>query len=96
MSPPLEVNPVASRNHLPDPPVLRAEHRESSLTRLLEQQTAKIPSDMFLAVALGAMVASLACELSDRQRASRFLGMWPGPLLVMGLYNKFVKVLGPR
>ena len=28
--------------------VMRAEHTEGSFTRLLEQQTAKIPSDFFL------------------------------------------------
>jgi hypothetical protein len=42
------------------------------------------------------MVASLTCELAGRRRASRFIGMWPGPLLVMGVYNKLVKLLGPR
>ena len=96
MSDDLEVNPRANRAALPEPPVLRPEHREGSLTRLLEQQTAKIPSDVFLAAALGAMVASLAFELSDRRKVSRFLGMWPGPLLVMGVYNKLVKLMGPR
>ena len=92
----LDVNPVANRSALPEAPVLRAEHRESSLTRLLEQQAAKIPSDFFLAAALGAMVTSLTCELTGRQKVSRFVGMWPGPLLVMGVYNKLVKLLGPR
>jgi hypothetical protein len=92
----LEVNPVADRTSLREPPVLRSEHGESSLTRLIEQQTAKIPSDFFLAAALGAMAASLTFELTGRQRVSRFVGMWPGPLLVMGVYNKLVKVLGPR
>ncbi len=92
----LEMNPRANRTAHPEPPVLRPEHREGSLTRLLEQQTAKIPSDFFLAVALSAMVASLAFELSDRRKVSRFFGMWPGPLLVMGVYNKLVKLMGPR
>jgi hypothetical protein len=92
----LEVNPVANRTAVSEAPVLRAEHRESSLTRLIEQQAAKIPSDFFLAAALGAMVASLSFELAGRRRSSRFIGMWPGPLLVMGVYNKLVKTLGPR
>ena len=92
----LEVNPAAHRPAMPEPPVLRPEHAESSLTRLLEQQAAKVPSDLFLAAALVSMVASLGCELTGRQRGSRFLGMWPGPLLVMGVYTKLVKLLGPR
>jgi hypothetical protein len=77
-------------------PVLRPEHREGSLTRLIEQQTAKIPSDLFLLVALSAMAISLVSELRGERRVARFVGMWPGPLLVMGVYNKLVKVLGPR
>jgi hypothetical protein len=92
----LDVNPAAGHTAAMESPVLRPEHAESSLTRLLEQQTAKIPSDVFLTAALVSMVASLACELTDRRRASRFIGMWPGPLLVMGVYNKLVKLLGPR
>jgi hypothetical protein len=42
------------------------------------------------------MCVSLGLELGRKTRASRFIGMWPGPLLVMGVYNKLVKVLGPR
>lgn len=91
----LEANPAA-RRPLSDPPVLRVEHNESSLTRLLEQQTAKISSDVFLAAAFAAMAAAVFFEVSGRRRAGRFVGMWPGPLLVMGVYNKLVKVLGTR
>jgi hypothetical protein len=91
----LEINPAAQHTAA-DPPVRRPEHAESSLTRLIEQQTAKIPSDVFLVAALVSMAAALACEVADRRRVSRFVGLWPGPLLVMGVYNKLVKLLGPR
>ena len=77
-------------------PVLRAEHAEGSITRFIEHDTAKIPSNLFLVLALGAMSVSFALEVARKRRASRFIGMWPGPLLVMGVYNKLVKVLGPR
>ena len=66
------------------------------LTRLIEQQSAKLPSHFFLFSAFGAMAASLAFELSGRSRASRFVGMWPPALLMMGMYNKLVKILGAR
>lgn len=92
----LEINPAAGHYVNREPPVVRPEHAEGSLTRLLEQQTAKIPSDVFLTAALICMAVSLTCELTNRRRASRFVGMWPGPLLVMGVYNKLVKLLGPR
>jgi len=77
-------------------PVLRAEHAEGDIARLLEQQTAKIPSHWFLASAFGSMALSLALELSGRHRESRFVGQWPAPLLIMGMYNKLVKTLGTR
>jgi hypothetical protein len=93
-----EVNPASGRSRLAyqRAPVLRAEHGEGSLTRMIEQQTAKIPSDFFLGVALAAMVTSLTFELVGNRRVSRFVGMWPGPLLIMGVYNKLVKILGSR
>ena len=77
-------------------PVRRNDHVESSLTRLLEQQAAKVPSDVFLFGGLGAMVASFGLELAGRPRASRFVGMWAPTLLIMGVYNKIVKLGGPR
>lgn len=93
-----DVNPASAQSQTSyrEAPVLRAEHSESSLTRLIEQQAARIPSDVFLALALGAMAASVALEFRRQDRASRFVGMWPGPLLVMGVYNKLVKLLVPR
>lgn len=91
-----DINPALQRPaNYREPRVVRPEHSENTLTRLLEQQTAKISSDVFLAVSLAAMATSLFFELRRNQRASRFLGMWVAPLLVMGVYNKLVKVLGP-
>jgi hypothetical protein len=51
---------------------------------------------VFLFVSVASMLASLVGELTGRRRFSRFVGMWPGPLLVMGVYTKLVKTLGPR
>jgi hypothetical protein len=72
----------------------RAEHKEGSLTRVIEQQTAKIPSHFFLSASLGAMALSAALELRDNARAARFVGSWVAPLLMMGIYNKLVKTFG--
>jgi hypothetical protein len=49
-----DVNPAAGRVGARESPVLRPEHAESSFTRLLEQQAAKIPSDLFLSAAIAA------------------------------------------
>jgi hypothetical protein len=93
-----DVNPAAreSEKAYEPAPVFRDEHGESWVTRVVEQQSAKVPSDWFLFLSIGAMAASLALELTGKRRESRFVGMWPGPLLVMGVYNKLVKTFGAR
>lgn len=93
-----QVNPASEASELvyQSAPVFRAEHGESRVTRLVEQQSAKISSVVFLAVSVAAMTVSLGLELAGRRRASRFIGMWPGPLLTMGVYNKLVKTFGAR
>jgi hypothetical protein len=93
MSP--DVNPAASLDDVA-PAVFRPEHVEGNVARLIEQQTAKIPSHWFLFAAFGAMAASLGLELMGRTRASRFVGQWPTALLATGIYNKLVKTLGVR
>lgn len=93
----LEVNPAAKASMSAAPaPLWRPEHAEGDVARLIEQQTAKVPSHWFLMAAFGAMTMSLGLELSGRRRASRFIGQWPAPLLIMGMYNKLVKTLGSR
>jgi hypothetical protein len=94
----VDVNPAAEKSlevYLPAP-VVREEHSEDWLTRLVEQQTAKIPSSWFLIAALGALGASLALELRGDERWSKFVGMWAPTLLITGVYNKLVKELAGR
>ena len=92
-----DVNPAAeaSLNGAPAP-VVRPEHAEGEIARLIEQQTAKVPSHWFLFAAAGAMALALTLELSGRSRASQFVARWPTPLLLGGIYNKLVKTLGTR
>ena len=89
-----DLNPAAHSELAEPAPLRRAEHREASFTRVIEQQTAKIPSHWFLSAAFLSMIASGVLELQGRDRASRFIGSWAGPLLTMGVYNKLVKTLG--
>lgn len=93
-------NPARSeaetRNLARAAPVVRDEHSEAMVTRLIEQQAARIPSHWFLVAAFGALGASLGLELTGQQRWSRFVGMWTAPLLITGVYNKLVKALGPQ
>jgi hypothetical protein len=69
-------------------------HREGTVARSIEQQTAKIPSDVFLWAALGAIGASLGLRLAGRGKAANFVGQWVPTILIFGLYNKLVKLEG--
>jgi hypothetical protein len=70
------------------------DYSEGHVARAIEQQTAKLPSDVFLWAAVGTISTSLTLQLMGRQHASLFVGQWAPTLLVLGLYNKIVKELG--
>jgi len=72
----------------------RQEHGEGQLARTIEQQTAKLPSDTFLWAALGSMAVSAALQFAGNQKTSLFIGQWAPSFLLLGLYNKIVKVAG--
>jgi hypothetical protein len=71
-----------------------SEHSEGVVAKTIEQQTAKLPSDVFLWAALGSIGVSLFFELTGNEEKSRFVGQWVSPFLLLGLYNKVVKVAG--
>ncbi len=80
--------------------------REGPVARAIETQTAKIPSDVFLWAAGGAMALSLISQLRQPKRLSMFsmpsrqgqlglfFGQWVPTILMLGLYNKMVKTAG--
>jgi hypothetical protein len=72
----------------------KEEHREGRLARTIEQQTAKLPSDVFLWAAVASMGTSLALEIAGREKTANFVGHWAPTLLILGLYNKMVKLMG--
>ena len=70
------------------------EHREGKVAKAIEDQTAKMPSDWFLWAAVGSMAASLMLQSTGRRQMSNFVGQWAPTLLILGLYNKVVKIAG--
>jgi hypothetical protein len=73
------------------------EQREGSVARTLEAQTSKLPSDWWLWASGASMLASLALQMSGSRKTkavSNFIGQWAPTLLILGLYNKLVKVAG--
>ena len=69
-------------------------HSEGTVAKAIEQQTAKLPSDVYLWAAGGAIAASAVFQLLRRPKASLFLGQWVAPFMLLGVYNKIVKVAG--
>ncbi len=69
-------------------------HSEGTVARSIEQQTAKLPSDVFLWMAVGAMTASATLQILGNKHVSLFVGQWAPTFLIFGLYNKLVKQLG--
>ncbi|HZU25025.1 MAG TPA: hypothetical protein VFA04_05860 [Bryobacteraceae bacterium] len=72
----------------------QAQHREGVVARSIEQQTAKLPSDTFLWAALGSIGLSMAFKVSGKHEAANFVGQWAPTFLILGLYNKMVKLHG--
>jgi len=70
------------------------ERKEGQVAKSIEKETSKIPSDIFLWTALGSMAISLGLKLAGKKSQSIFVGQWSAPLLILGLYNKLVKLEG--
>jgi hypothetical protein len=71
------------------------EYKEGKVAEVIEDKTAKyLPSDLFLWTAIGTMAASLVFKVIGKNNISLFIGQWPAPILIMGLYNKLVKLQG--
>ena len=64
------------------------------MAKTLEKETARIPSDVYLGAALGAMALSLGLFIAKKKHAALFFGQWAPSFLIIGLYNKLVKVEG--
>ena len=67
---------------------------EDQFTKTLESYTAAVPSSAYLAVAIGGMGLSLACQVAGRGKWGNFIAQWVPTWLVIGLYNKLVNLEG--
>lgn len=74
--------------------ISKADHSEGKLAKVIEEQTAKLPSDTFLWAAVGSMTASLALKLAGADKTALFIGQWAPSFLLLGIYNKLVKLEG--
>ena len=74
--------------------VAKGEAQEDQVTAAIEKYTSQIPSSAYLAMALASMAVSVGFQAAKKQHASLFVGQWAAPFLILGLYNKLVKIHG--
>lgn len=67
---------------------------EDQFTKTVEDYTAAVPSSAHLGVAIGAMGLSLLCQMTGRGKWGNFIAQWAPTWLILGLYNKLVKLEG--
>ena len=73
---------------------LKTDQREGKMTKEVEKQTSKIPSGLFFSAGVASMGVSLTLKLMNRSKSALFVGQWAAPFLIIGLYNKLVKLEG--
>lgn len=69
-------------------------HSEGAVALSIEHYTAQMPSDWFLWAAGGSILASLTLQALGRKEDALFVGQWAAPFMLLGVYNKIVKVAG--
>jgi len=69
-------------------------YNEGPVAEAIENETAKIPSDVYLWAAVAAMATSFTLGCFGKKHVSLFVGQWVAPFLLFGVYNKLVKQEG--
>ena len=69
-------------------------HAEGKAARKMEAKTSQLPSDVWLWAAGASILASLLFRAVGRSEDANFIGHWAPTFLIIGVYNKIVKLLG--
>ena len=70
------------------------EHKEGEVTKAIEHYTSQVPSGTYLSLAVGSIGLSVTLRLLGQKEAANFVGHWVPTILILGLYNKLVKLEG--
>ncbi len=79
---------------LSDFAVAPREHGEGEITKAIEHYTSQVPSGTYLSLAVGSLGLALTLRLLGQKHAANFVGQWVPTILILGLYNKLVKLEG--
>ena len=74
--------------------VTQGEIHEDQITAAIEKFTAQLPSSTYLGLALASMAVSVAFKAAKKTDMALFVGQWAAPFLILGIYNKLVKLHG--
>lgn len=67
--------------------------REGRVTKMIEEYTAQVPSIAYAGLALGGiLLSSTLAVFSTRKTLANFIGLWVPTILLIGVYNKLVKM----
>ncbi len=70
------------------------EAQEDQVTAAIESYTSKVPSSIYLGAAIASIAASVTFKIARKDHAALFVGQWVAPFLILGLYNKMIKLHG--
>lgn len=70
------------------------QHKEGPVAAAIEDYTSRIPSDVFLWAALGSMAVSATLKIMKKDEEALFVGQWAPSFLLLGNYNKMIKLVG--
>ena len=74
--------------------VAKGEAQEDQLTAAIEKYTAQVPSSIYLGLALASIAGSIAYKAAKKDHLALYVGQWVAPFLILGIYNKLVKIHG--
>ncbi len=70
------------------------EFGEGTITKTIEYYTSQVPSGLYLSLAVGSIGLSAMLQMMGRKHDAQFVGQWVPTILLLGLYNKLVKLHG--
>jgi len=66
-------------------------HQAAGMKRV-DDMAAKIPNVGYMGLAVGSMLLSASLVLLKKKELGNFVGLWAPSLLIIGVYNKLVKM----
>jgi hypothetical protein len=74
--------------------VNKGEAQEDQVTAAIEKVTSQVPSSLYLAAAVASIAGSIGFKIAKKDHLALFVGQWVAPFLILGTYNKLVKLHG--